>query len=228
MALESAGHRRGLDPAPRDPGRGQHRPGRRSPPICDQVDGIHGAVAPSGPRVAPRRRRTRRGDPGPRQRHAATGHDTLDGVRDTAHAAGPDVRVGGGPAANQDFIDAVYGNFPLMIALIAITTFILLARAFRSLLLPLKAIDPQHPQRRRGLGRAGAGLAGGPRLRGDLGHPGDRLDPVLDAADRLRLPVRPLDGLRGVHPLPHAGGVRPHRVDRRGRGRRASGAPGAW
>ena len=52
----------------------------------------------------------------------------------------PDVRVGGQPAANADFIDAVYGSFPLMIALIAITTFILLARAFRSLLLPLKAI----------------------------------------------------------------------------------------
>ncbi|MDX6642879.1 MAG: putative drug exporter of the superfamily, partial [Solirubrobacteraceae bacterium] len=62
------------------------------------------------------------------------------GVRNIAHASGPDVRVGGGPAANADFIDAVYGSFPLMIALIAITTFILLARAFRSLLLPLKAI----------------------------------------------------------------------------------------
>jgi RND superfamily putative drug exporter len=61
-------------------------------------------------------------------------------VRNIAHASGPDVRVGGGPAANADFIDAVYGSFPLMIALIAITTFILLARAFRSLLLPLKAI----------------------------------------------------------------------------------------
>jgi putative drug exporter of the RND superfamily len=68
------------------------------------------------------------------------GHDTLDGVRDAAHSAGADVKVGGGPAANQDFIDAVYGSFPLMIALIGITTFILLARAFRSLLLPLKAI----------------------------------------------------------------------------------------
>ena len=61
-------------------------------------------------------------------------------MRDAAHAAGSDVRVGGQPAANDDFIDAVYGSFPLMIALIAITTFILLARAFRSLLLPLKAI----------------------------------------------------------------------------------------
>ena len=34
----------------------------------------------------------------------------------------------------------MYGNFPLMIALIALVTFILLARAFRSLLLPAKAV----------------------------------------------------------------------------------------
>jgi putative drug exporter of the RND superfamily len=68
------------------------------------------------------------------------GERTLEGVRDIAHAAGSNVQVGGQPAANDDFIDAVYGSFPLMIALIAITTFILLARAFRSLLLPLKAI----------------------------------------------------------------------------------------
>ncbi|HEY3727683.1 MAG TPA: MMPL family transporter, partial [Solirubrobacteraceae bacterium] len=56
------------------------------------------------------------------------------------HAAGDGVRVGGRPAQDRDFIEAVYGNFPLMIALIAVITFILLARAFRSLLLPLKAV----------------------------------------------------------------------------------------
>ncbi len=50
------------------------------------------------------------------------------------------MRLGGLQAQNEDFINAVYGNFPLMIALIAIVTFILLARAFRSLLLPLKAV----------------------------------------------------------------------------------------
>jgi RND superfamily putative drug exporter len=50
------------------------------------------------------------------------------------------VRLGGLSAQNHDFIEAVYGNFPLMIALIAIITFVLLARAFRSLLLPLKAV----------------------------------------------------------------------------------------
>ncbi len=55
-------------------------------------------------------------------------------------AEGPDVRLGGLAAQNHDFIEAVYGNFPLMIALIALITFVLLARAFRSLLLPLKAV----------------------------------------------------------------------------------------
>jgi putative drug exporter of the RND superfamily len=104
-----------------------------------EVEGIHGAVAPAD-------ESWRRGgtalvdaiqvpDSGTDE-----GAATLEDVRDTAHAAGPDVRVGGQPASNADFVDAVYGSFPLMIALIAISTFILLARAFRSLLLPAKAI----------------------------------------------------------------------------------------
>src|SRR5439155_5431472 len=41
---------------------------------------------------------------------------------------------------DADFTSAVYGSFPLMIGLIALVTLVLLARAFRSLLLPLKAI----------------------------------------------------------------------------------------
>jgi RND superfamily putative drug exporter len=104
-----------------------------------KVDGIHGAVAPSDPSWNRDGTHIVEAIPVP-DSGTSEGHDTLNGVRDTAHGAGPGVRVGGGPAANQDFIDAVYGSFPLMIALIAITTFILLARAFRSLLLPLKAI----------------------------------------------------------------------------------------
>ena len=70
----------------------------------------------------------------------AEARDLLPEVRDAAHAAGPEVTVGGIESQNQDFIDAVYGNFPLMIALISVITFILLARAFRSLLLPAKAV----------------------------------------------------------------------------------------
>ena len=48
--------------------------------------------------------------------------------------------VTGVGAAQIDFMHAVYGNFPLMLAVIALLTYILLARAFRSLLLPLKAV----------------------------------------------------------------------------------------
>ena len=104
-----------------------------------EVDGVHGAVAPDSPDW--RRDGTVIVDAIPvADSGSSAGGDTLAGVRDAAHATGTDVRVGGGPASNADFIDAVYGSFPLMIALIAITTFILLARAFRSLLLPLKAI----------------------------------------------------------------------------------------
>jgi RND superfamily putative drug exporter len=50
------------------------------------------------------------------------------------------IGVTGLGAVEQDYSHAVFGNFPLMFALIAIVTFLLLARAFRSLLLAGKAI----------------------------------------------------------------------------------------
>jgi putative drug exporter of the RND superfamily len=65
---------------------------------------------------------------------------TVNRVRDVAHAAGADDRVGGIVAQNSDFISAVYGNFPAMVALIVVLTFLVLARAFRSVLLPAKAL----------------------------------------------------------------------------------------
>jgi putative drug exporter of the RND superfamily len=101
------------------------------------VEGVHGAVAPESWRSGGTA--IVEAIPVP-DSGTEEGGETLAAVRETAHAAGPDVRVGGQPASNADFIDAVYGSFPLMIALITITTFILLARAFRSLLLPAKAI----------------------------------------------------------------------------------------
>ncbi|MGA8746579.1 MAG: MMPL family transporter [Solirubrobacterales bacterium] len=104
-----------------------------------EVEGIHGAVAPDSGQW----RRDGLADllAFPTADISTTvGRETLDRVRSAAHAAGPDVRVGGLPAQNADFISAVYGGFPLMIALIAAITFILLARAFRSLLLPAKAV----------------------------------------------------------------------------------------
>jgi RND superfamily putative drug exporter len=50
------------------------------------------------------------------------------------------VTLGGGAAADQDFVHAVYGNFPYVLLFVVLLTYILLARAFRSLILPLKAV----------------------------------------------------------------------------------------
>ncbi|MFM8612804.1 MAG: MMPL family transporter [Actinomycetota bacterium] len=50
------------------------------------------------------------------------------------------VEVGGGPAAGIDFIDRAYGAFPWLVLFVLVTSYILLVRAFRSLLLPLKAV----------------------------------------------------------------------------------------
>ena len=105
----------------------------------NEIEGIQGAVAPDNADWRRDGTAIVEAIPIP-DSGSSEGEDTLAAVRSTAHAAGPDVLVGGQPAANDDFIDAVYGSFPLMIALITITTFILLARAFRSLLLPAKAI----------------------------------------------------------------------------------------
>lgn len=66
--------------------------------------------------------------------------DTLGRVRTVAHSLPGSVRVGGMIAGNVDFVDAIYGSFPAMIALILLLTFLFLVRAFRSVLLPLKAV----------------------------------------------------------------------------------------
>jgi len=104
-----------------------------------EVPDVHGAFASDDP--AWRRNGTtvvvslpNKGD------ESQEGRGAVQGLIDAAHAASPTARVGGSGPLNADFIDAVYGAFPLMIVLISLLTFLLLARAFRSLLLPLKAV----------------------------------------------------------------------------------------
>ncbi len=58
---------------------------------------------------------------------------SLDGIPGVVGLSGT------GPTI-QDYIEAVYKNFPLSLGLIALVTFILLVRTFRSILLPLKAV----------------------------------------------------------------------------------------
>jgi RND superfamily putative drug exporter len=67
------------------------------------------------------------------------GRELIKDVRRVAHRT-PSALVGGTSASQSDFVSAVYGSFPLMLALIFVVTFVALARAFRSLVLPLKAI----------------------------------------------------------------------------------------
>jgi putative drug exporter of the RND superfamily len=72
--------------------------------------------------------------------NTAAGTATVTRLR-TALATVPGrVEVGGNTAQNVDFNSAVYGNFPLMLAAIAIVTFLLLARTFRSVVLAGKAV----------------------------------------------------------------------------------------
>jgi RND superfamily putative drug exporter len=59
--------------------------------------------------------------------------DAVDDVPGVVGVAGPGATV-------LDYAKGVFGHFPLVMALIALTTFLLLVRAFRSLLLPLKAV----------------------------------------------------------------------------------------
>jgi RND superfamily putative drug exporter len=66
------------------------------------------------------------------------GHGVLGGHG--GHGGHGVLGVGGDGASLIDFDHAVYGEFPLMLALIGIATFLLLTRAFRSVLLAAKAV----------------------------------------------------------------------------------------
>jgi RND superfamily putative drug exporter len=63
---------------------------------------------------------------------------TIAAVRDELD--GTDATLGGVAAEDRDFVRAVYSNFPYVLGFVILLTYLLLARAFRSLVLPLKAV----------------------------------------------------------------------------------------
>jgi RND superfamily putative drug exporter len=68
-------------------------------------------------------------------------NQVTDDVRAAVEGVAPgEVGVAGTGAVVQDYFRAVYDNFPYVLGLIAIITFILLVRTFRSILLPIKAV----------------------------------------------------------------------------------------
>lgn len=71
----------------------------------------------------------------------SSGTVVVDAVRTAVERRtdGP-VGITGAGATVEDYFTAVYDKFPYVLALIAIITFVLLVRTFRSLLLPIKAV----------------------------------------------------------------------------------------
>jgi uncharacterized membrane protein YdfJ with MMPL/SSD domain len=114
------------------------------------------------------------------------------------------VYAGGGPPAGKDFLDLTYRWFGWLLVAVLLATFVLLMRAFRSLVLPLKAIVLNLLSIGAAYGllvivfQWGVGGWAGPRPH--LIRPDRGLDPGLPVRDA----VRPVDGLRGVPRQPDA------------------------
>jgi RND superfamily putative drug exporter len=66
-------------------------------------------------------------------------HDVLPAYERTADH-GVKATLGGIAPEDHDFVRAVYGKFPYALAFVIVLTFLLLMRAFRSIVLPLKAV----------------------------------------------------------------------------------------
>jgi RND superfamily putative drug exporter len=66
----------------------------------------------------------------------------IQGVIDRVNSAleGTSATLGGVPAVDRDFVHAVYGNFAYVLAFVLVLTLVLLTRAFRSIVLPIKAV----------------------------------------------------------------------------------------
>jgi RND superfamily putative drug exporter len=100
------------------------------------VPGVVGAVAPGGPGWQ------KNGD------SIVEAFANVDGAapqiqgiinRVNATLKGSDATLAGTAAVDRDFVHAVYGNFPYVLAFVLVLTLVLLTRAFRSIVLPIKA-----------------------------------------------------------------------------------------
>ncbi len=65
---------------------------------------------------------------------------TVSIVRATVHSDAPGAQVAGDGPAEVDIVHALYSRFPLIVAVVALIGLLALMRAFRSVVLPLKAV----------------------------------------------------------------------------------------
>jgi putative drug exporter of the RND superfamily len=100
------------------------------------VPGIVGATVPPGPGW--QRGRDTLVEAFPTIDGAAPG---IQGLIDRVNRVLPGTggTLGGVPAVDRDFVHAVYGNFVYVLAFVLVLTLLLLTRAFRSIVLPVKA-----------------------------------------------------------------------------------------
>ncbi len=100
------------------------------------VPGILGATVPPGPGW--HRGQNTLVEAFPAIDGAAPG---IQGVIDRVNGVlpGTSATLGGVPAQDRDFVHAVFGNFPYVLAFVLVLTLVLLTRAFRSVVLPIKA-----------------------------------------------------------------------------------------
>jgi uncharacterized membrane protein YdfJ with MMPL/SSD domain len=103
------------------------------------------ASGPKPPYVDPTRRYARVVTAGVNEYGARSTQDYVKRVREKDVPAarfpeGTTVVVGGAPAAGVDYLARAYGTFPWLVLGALLLTFVVLMRAFRSLLLPLKAV----------------------------------------------------------------------------------------
>jgi RND superfamily putative drug exporter len=120
-----------------------------------------------------------------------------------AAAAVPGVLVAGDRAVEADVVYAYYSRFALVVALVAVVTFLALARAFRSPLLAFKAVLMNLLSL---LAAYGALVLAwqrgwGSQLLWNIPANGVVVDFV--PLDAVRVPIRDIHGLRGVHPVAH-------------------------
>jgi RND superfamily putative drug exporter len=101
--------------------------------------GVYTSIAPSGP--AWHRRGTAVIDVLPtNESSTAAGAVALTGIRRSLLSADNAAEIGGPALTLVDESAAFYGNFPLVLLLVGLTTFLLLTRVFRSPILALKAV----------------------------------------------------------------------------------------
>src|SRR5207302_4174174 len=104
-----------------------------------QVDGVDAAVVTTGAGAAANGHSIVTVIPAKETVNSST-VDPVRQVKDAVDKKPGVIGVAGIGADQIDFLKAVYGNFPLMLGLIALLTIVLLARAFRSIVLPIKAV----------------------------------------------------------------------------------------